>query len=340
MSGMTGRLRTSGKTTHTGGAHGDPRFSLRSCPNCGCGERSLVIGLRAEQFCAVNWTYSRQYAQILGLDDRLEFPIDKCEACGFLYARYLPSGDFLATVYDSVISVDQCTAGSDNPSSFARRMRYLAAALELVPQGKAVRVLDYGCGMGATMRLLRGCGIEAVGYDPSRVRSGNVADRGFGMVTEEKDLAPLGPFDLVICDNVLEHVPSPVTVIARLASICRPGAVLFVSVPEHGQRSIGREVKAAKREAPVSMSLNPWEHLNYFDRGSLDGMLASGGFRRIPGALLPAAVDIGLRPDPSLRRRFFNSLASLLRLARYAATGRAGESACGSFYRFHEQGPA
>lgn len=340
MSGETGLLRTLGKATRAGGAQGDPRFSLRSCPNCGSEKRCLVIGLRAEQFCAVNWTYSRQYAQILGLDDRLEFPIDKCEACGFLYARYLPSGDFLATVYDSVISVDQCKAGSETPAGFARRMRYLAAALELVPQGKAARVLDYGCGMGATMRLLRGCGIEAVGYDPSRVRSGIVADRGFSVVTEEKDLAPLGPFDLVICDNVLEHVPSPMAVIALLASICRPGAVLFASVPEHGERSVSREVKAARRDAPVSMSLNPWEHLNFFDAKSLDRMLASRGFCRIPGALLPSAVDIGLRPDPSLRSRFFNSLASLLRLARYAATGKACESACGSFYRFHEQGPA
>jgi len=41
----------------------------------------------------------------------------------------------------------------------------------------------------------------------------------------------LESFDLVICEQVLEHVPDPCAAAATLAALCRPGGRLLVSTP-------------------------------------------------------------------------------------------------------------
>ena len=67
----------------------------------------------------------------------------------------------------------------------------------------------------------------------------NHADKPWGEYTSldypEFDLcAPLedpGRFDVVICEQVLEHVPDPWTAAANLGGLCRPGGHVVVSTP-------------------------------------------------------------------------------------------------------------
>jgi SAM-dependent methyltransferase len=40
-----------------------------------------------------------------------------------------------------------------------------------------------------------------------------------------------GPFDLVICEQVLEHVPDPITAVSTLRKLCKSGGHVFVSTP-------------------------------------------------------------------------------------------------------------
>ncbi len=40
-----------------------------------------------------------------------------------------------------------------------------------------------------------------------------------------------GPFDLVICEQVLEHVPDPLKAVATLRGMCKDGGYVYVSTP-------------------------------------------------------------------------------------------------------------
>lgn len=44
------------------------------------------------------------------------------------------------------------------------------------------------------------------------------------------DVLP-GPFDLIICEQILEHVVDPITAVDTLRRICRPDGHVFVSTP-------------------------------------------------------------------------------------------------------------
>jgi len=152
------------------------------------------------------------------------------------------------------------------------------------------------------------------------------------MATSYDEVRRLGPFDAVVCDNVLEHMPMPSEAIAFLWSVTRPGAVLYVSVPNHDEAFIALQSELFSAGRALDMSLNPWEHLNYFDLAHLDGLLARGGFQPVARTSLPGEVRIGLRAEADLGRRIRNSLASALRLARYAMTMQTVRSVNEEFY--------
>jgi 2-polyprenyl-3-methyl-5-hydroxy-6-metoxy-1,4-benzoquinol methylase len=310
-----------------------PRFTLRPCPACGSEERRTLFELNASQFCRANYTYAENYNELLGLAGNELFPIDRCVACGFIYARLLPADDFLKLVYDKVISFNECYAGSENGAGYARRMRYVATLMDLCAVKDNFHALDFGCGLGVTLRLLRSVNATVIGYDPSPVRADSIKTPGITVLRTLDQIESLEEkFDMVVFDNVLEHVPEPAHTIRLIGRLCKPGAVVFVSVPSYEDAFLERQLEAISKGEMIDMTLNPWEHLNYFNRVNLDRMLLSAGFESIKAAQLPENIDIGLRPETNRSSRIKNSLASTVRMIRYVALGDVGRSVEYSFY--------
>jgi SAM-dependent methyltransferase len=310
----------------------DARFTLRSCPYCGSSDRTPLFNLEAEQFCSVNWTYSKNYRELLDLPKFAVFPIYRCMNCGFVYARFVPSPEFLSAVYEKVI-LPEFKQGSENHASYARRMRYIADLIELAPRQSSLKALDFGCGLGVSLRVLNAARIEAVGFDSSSTRATYVADMGGSIAMNRSALECLAPFGILICDNILEHLPDPIETLRFLASLCVPEAVLYISVPDYEEEFIQKQLYALQRGFPVAMTLNPWEHLNYFNLPHLEQMLNRSGFEPLRFHELPGHVNIGLRPEANPLARYKNSLASGLRLIRYAVSRKPVQTVQHRFYR-------
>lgn len=312
-----------------------PTFTERPCPACGSHDRILLFPLKASQFCPANWTYAANYNELLGLTGSECFPIERCQSCRFVYARLLPSHDFLKLVYEQVILFDACHGGSENRLGYARRMRYIATLLDLCIHKEDLHALDFGCGLGVTLRLLRSVNVTVIGYEPSPVRTDSIKVPGVTVLQSVGEIESLQEtFDMVICDNVLEHVPEPLKTINLIAALCKPGAVLFVSVPGYEDAFIKRQLEVIEKSEIPDMTLNPWEHLNYFDLLNLDRMLLKAGFEAVKASELSEHINIGLRPETTLLNRVKNGLASTVRTIRYVALGDTARSVEHSFYRF------
>jgi hypothetical protein len=303
----------------------------RSCPLCGSTDRETIVELEADAFCRPNWTYSADYRAILGIGERAVFPVVRCRRCAMVFASLLPGGEFLSALYDRVIRKADCIAGSENRPGYARRLRYVAELLELAPPQDPLRALDYGSGLAVTLRILRACGVEASGFDPSAVRTDYGREHDLTVANDRAALG--GQYPIVVLDNVLEHLPDPVETLEWLRGVTAAGTIAYASVPPYEESFLSEQVERHRRGEPVDMTLNPWEHLNYFSLAHLDALMARGGFRRLASRERTASPSIGLRPERSAARRSKNAAASLPRLARYAIRGDVLATAEHAFYR-------
>ncbi|MDN5335161.1 MAG: hypothetical protein PWR02_187 [Synergistales bacterium] len=92
------------------------------------------------------------------------------------------------------------------------------------------RVLDAGCGAGATLELLVKEGLEAVGVDHSEERLILAQQKG---PTIKGDLAKLPfeneSFDGAICECVLSQQENLLTVLAELSRVLKDGGILGIT---------------------------------------------------------------------------------------------------------------
>jgi len=160
------------------------------------------------------------------------------------------------------------------------------------------RIVEVGCGGGHVLQ--RFAGFDRTGVDLSETMLARTHRRLAGDVTLLRGSAmdlplPDASFDVVLCTEVLEHVPDPARVIGELMRIAAPGARVVVSIPN--EVNIDR-AKRVLRSLPVLRTLlrklasegNEW-HLHHFDRALLER--AAAGRARIASV---AGVPVGLLP--------------------------------------------
>jgi SAM-dependent methyltransferase len=111
------------------------------------------------------------------------------------------------------------------------------------------RVLDAGCGAGRHLsEAFRAKGVNVVGVDLNRddaLKAHNTTrimrhageDGGGAALVMVSDITRLpfndASFDVVICSEVLEHIPEHTRAISEIVRVLKPGRSLVVSVPRY-----------------------------------------------------------------------------------------------------------
>lgn len=191
-----------------------------------------------------------------------------------------------------------------------RLARYAALAetiAERVKSGKSstsepLRLLDAGAGNGRTMQYLEPYAVEAdlefhaIEYDERRI------NRMYGRERWEKVIQgdlndgityPDSHFDIVICEQVLEHLDSPEPVLQELIRVLKPEGQLIIGVPTFppGLATIRRYVipqidRLFGRERGHSQVFTAGRLRAFIDRQPQMKVDQVRGFRIISGGIL------------------------------------------------------
>lgn len=145
-------------------------------------------------------------------------------------------------LYEIDPAIEAETIESIENAKYSARAKHL---MEFVDNLKPNSVLDYGCNCGAYTKMIAETlpESEIVGFDISH----SAIKKAKQLIkTENKiqftQIEPQGKYDLVLCQEVLEHVESPWELITKLESLCKPGGYIYVTVP-YGPWELGTDIK-------------------------------------------------------------------------------------------------
>lgn len=154
------------------------------------------------------------------------------------------------------------------------------------------RVLDVGCGEGSGAEALRAAGAAWISGieimpEPAAKASERYDEVVVGDALEAAgELA--GPFDTILCYDVLEHLVDPATVLRRLRELAVPGGRLHVSVPNARHYSLMRDLVFRGTFGYASWGHRDATHLRWFTRKDMLRLLESTGWEPVsttPGAI-------------------------------------------------------
>jgi len=118
----------------------------------------------------------------------------------------------------------------DDSAWWMETYRYTLSALD-VPLAAIQSALDFGCGPGFLAKYLDGAGIDRViGFDPSNLARQFAREvLGVQTIASESECIDGGPYDLIVCWEVLEHLRNPeAAVILMREMLARHGRLLVV----------------------------------------------------------------------------------------------------------------
>jgi 2-polyprenyl-3-methyl-5-hydroxy-6-metoxy-1,4-benzoquinol methylase len=143
------------------------------------------------------------------------------------------------------------------------------------------RVLDVGAGEGALALALKekGCRVVCLEVDPGQAE----AARAKGLEVkvhniEREGLNGLGPFDIVVCADVLEHLLDPDAALKKLKGALAPGGRLLTSIPNVAFYGVRLRLLAGRWDYTDTGILDR-THLRFYTRKTSRRLLEEAGLR-------------------------------------------------------------
>ncbi len=206
-----------------------------------------------------------------------------CRACGTLVSR----ASYNAELYNEDYWLKRQTehhglpdirkrARLDLPERCTHWLRHLLS-LRLPP----AKVLEVGCAHGGYVALLGWAGFDAVGTELSPGVA-HLAHELFGVKVlagpVEGQEIEAGSLDVIVLNDVIEHLPDPVSTMRHCAGLLAPGGLFVIQTPEYKEHLAYAELVATNDLFLKHMDKKENEHLFLFSRRSVGEFFSRLGF--------------------------------------------------------------
>lgn len=161
-----------------------------------------------------------------------------------------------------------------DPRSSHQQIAGLVKSLRLSP------ILDVGAAQGMLGDLVQGSGltIDAVEANPGWAEQARPFYRNtWASIVEDAPL-PSREYKLVVCADVLEHTPDPVSVLKRLREAATEDATFIISVPNVAHLAV-RLMLLFGYFPKMERGILDRTHLQFFTKDTARAMLAQAGLQ-------------------------------------------------------------
>lgn len=230
---------------------------------------------------------------------------DQCAACGSSSTATL--SPWLSRCGNCGLYRSTLVAGPGQAFDGLEDLRRRNFELLLAEIGKLLplagtRVLEVGCARGWFLEAARNQGASVLGIEP--VEADARAAESAGM-TVRRGLFPaaaagLGPFDLIVFNDVFEHLPDPAEAVRAAEALLAEGGMLVINLPSSRGTIYGlaRVLQRMGLPGPFERMWQkglPSPHLSYFSPSNLEMLISRhSALRQVQTMALPTVSRRGL----------------------------------------------
>jgi len=219
------------------------------------------------------------------IDSKEGFDVIECETCGFKHIIPIPTPEELEKLYKEKFY------STEKPRYLERHLQDLewwnlvySDRYDIFEENihyNRRSILDIGSGPGFFLLEGKRRGWKTLGIDPSKQAVEHARNMGVEII--EGLFSPslvdkLDKFDVVHMNNVLEHIPDPISMLKIIYDILKPGGLLCISVP-NDYNPFQHVLREVHNYDPYWVA--PPEHINYFNPESLGKLFKKIGFEVI-----------------------------------------------------------
>jgi len=200
-----------------------------STPKCflGCASQSRVVQTLTREELLTVWRLTGvafSYEALGKLITVAQVHLYACSGCGFeFFDPRLAGGDQFYSELHKKLPGYYAPARPENE----RNARF-------AQEHKFGTILDLGCGTGLALDVARKRGLETFGLEFNHSAAEEARSRGhtvFAIPIQELDSRWDGYFDLISLNQLLEHVPDPISLIKNCIRLLSPRGVIAIAVP-------------------------------------------------------------------------------------------------------------
>ena len=200
------------------------------------------------------------------------FRVVKCNKCELVYINPRLKPDVLEELYNT----NEISPESYYEKNISQDFKNFTRRLKLIQKyrKKPGKLLDIGCNIGTLMKVAEENGWETVGVEFNKSAAAFGRKR-FGLKILDRDFMKIkfkpSSFDVVVMNDVIEHVTNPVATLKEVRRILKKGGVLFMSTPNI-------DAFLPKITRSIWLHLKPNEHLIFFTPKTIKVLLDKTGF--------------------------------------------------------------
>lgn len=263
-------------------------LEIKPCEICGSQEAKPLYEWPAEYF-------SHEEYETSSWDGRENIPLKivSCTNCGLVYTSPSFKEEHLGKVYpEDIIGED-----IDLDRRFSENIAKHHDLIEYVKKHrKDGTFLDIGTRLGVLPYLAQKQGYDAYGidYNEAAIRAGRTKFKKLYAGTPATALPKTGVehFDIIVMDDVLEHLVHPIRELNTISKYQKTGGLLFL-------RQMDLDSQGYKRYGKDWYYLQPAAHQYYFDSKTIKTLLEKAGYTMVkiyrPSNMKNTVLTLALR---------------------------------------------
>jgi|TARA_B110000114_G_scaffold165023_1_gene185042 rubredoxin len=192
----------------------------------------------------------------------------ECKNCKFIFQEYIPDELFSEHLYEDLISATaSLKKKEENIRNLKKKYYNEIFLIDKIFQGKKINILEFGAGWGFWSLVAKESGFNVSCLELSKKRVEYMKSKNLNVINVIEKNKP--KYDFIYSDQTFEHIGDPKKTLELLNSSLNLGGYILLNFPS----SFGFKRKIKNNYIPNKDEAHPLEHLNLFNRSSMNYLI-------------------------------------------------------------------